>query len=233
MAFSSFRRAKKHDLDHNSSAASGNHPLTNMREGRTTPFTDPYLINGFARAAHFLSHDPDRTTVIYRRFDDVSVRSLLFLEGRVAALERIQRELDDDDFLDHKSNTDITAVSGSWEEFALLGTAMDSCRESAKESANEIPRYARTRWQDERLKRLSIIQNQLPRSVEEASDLKRLRQNLARAEHEHEEDNTDISVACDWETLKLIQDRWAVAKATVDAVKDYRKANSLMKAPQS
>ena len=40
-----------------------------------------------------------------------------------------------------------------------------------------------------------------------------------------EEDN---SVACDAKTLGLIQDRWAIAKATVDAVKDYRKAKFLV-----
>lgn len=151
------------DPERDSDAASSNSAVTDTQAKKTPGFTDPNLINGFARATHFLSHDPDRTTVIYRRFDDLSVRNLLFLEGRVAALERLQRELDQDDFFDHKSNTDITTVSASWEEFALLGTAEirhdgSALRKAVSDTTSEIPTYARKKWREKRLDTLQIIE---------------------------------------------------------------------------
>jgi len=77
----------------------------------------------------FLAGDPDMTTVIVRRFHAASVRNLLWLEGRVAALEDHQRTLDDlnighiatdSDF--ERISSEVRAVDHSWESFTCAGT---------------------------------------------------------------------------------------------------------------
>ena len=72
------------------------------------------LLNGFPRTARFLAADPDKSLIIVRRFDEVSVRNLLFLEGRVAALEEVQRQLDKENFEKYKSNIAVTRAAQSW-----------------------------------------------------------------------------------------------------------------------
>ena len=76
------------------------------------------LPDGMPKTATFLSLDPDLSTLIVRRFHQLSTRNLLFLEGRVAALQKLQRNLDQT----QKENRDVIDADKSWEEFALLGT---------------------------------------------------------------------------------------------------------------
>jgi hypothetical protein len=80
------------------------------------------LLNGFPRTARFLAADPNKTLVIVRRFDDAAIRNLLLLEGRVAALEAVQKKLDEDDYAIYKTNDTLTKAASSWEHFALLGS---------------------------------------------------------------------------------------------------------------
>jgi hypothetical protein len=80
------------------------------------------LLNGFPRTARFLAADPNKTLLIVRRFDDAAIRNLLLLEGRVAALEAVQKKLDEDDYAIYKTNDTLTKAASSWEHFALLGS---------------------------------------------------------------------------------------------------------------
>jgi hypothetical protein len=76
---------------------------------------------GFPRAAHFLASDPDKSWVLFRRFDEASIRNLLYLEARVAALEKVQNVMEVEDFDYYRTKTATSSAACSWEEFAMLG----------------------------------------------------------------------------------------------------------------
>ena len=88
----------------------------------SAPWTNSKVLKGFPQTAHFLAADPDKSTIILKRFDKASIRNLLYLEGRVAALEAVQEKLDREDKTKYKEYLDIAEAAKSWEEFALLGT---------------------------------------------------------------------------------------------------------------
>ncbi len=56
-------------------------------------------IEGFPRVAYKLASDPDRTTTLFRRFDQLSARNLLYLEAELAQLEAQQNRFDDQDLI--------------------------------------------------------------------------------------------------------------------------------------
>lgn len=102
------------------------------------------LLDGFPRTTRFLASDPNKSAVIFRRFDELAIRNLLNLEDRIAALELVQKRLDDEDFQQHRSNKDILRVASSWEEFALLGTGKGAwCNKG-------IPYAAIKMWSEDR-----------------------------------------------------------------------------------
>jgi hypothetical protein len=113
------------------------------------------LLNGFPRTARFLAADPDKSLVIVRRFDEVAIRNLLFLEGRVAALEDVQKRLDNEDFEEYKDNTAVTLAAQSWEYFALMGSG-DSDR-------SKIPESVLSLWCADRAK---LIQREVDKQEE-------------------------------------------------------------------
>jgi hypothetical protein len=52
---------------------------------------------GFALVASKIASDSDKTTTIYRRFDELSARNLLFYQAELAELEGQQRDYDEVD----------------------------------------------------------------------------------------------------------------------------------------
>lgn len=52
---------------------------------------------GFPSLGHFVASEPDAGTVVFRRFDSLSARNLLFLQSQLADLEAEQRDLDTED----------------------------------------------------------------------------------------------------------------------------------------
>lgn len=52
---------------------------------------------GFATVASKVAYDPDKSTAIYRRFDALSTRNLLFYQAELAELESLQRQYDTED----------------------------------------------------------------------------------------------------------------------------------------
>jgi hypothetical protein len=82
---------------------------------------DTDVFDGFPRMASFIAKDP--AAAIYKRFDLASARNLLYLEGRVAALAREQRRLDEEDKKNkHREyyDFDFECAAGSWEDFVIL-----------------------------------------------------------------------------------------------------------------
>lgn len=81
------------------------------------------LPNRFPRIADFVTSDPDHLATVYKKFDGPSCRNLLLLEARVAALERFQHQLDDEDITNIQRpgiNFSVTAAPQSFEYFAYL-----------------------------------------------------------------------------------------------------------------
>lgn len=67
----------------------------------------------------FIAGDPVKTTLIFRRFDQLVVRNLLFLEARHAALEELQDRLDETD-KGLRNNEPITTASNHGKISPLL-----------------------------------------------------------------------------------------------------------------
>lgn len=80
-------------------------------------------INGFPRVADKIVSDIDKTTTIYRRFDRLSARNLLYLEAELAELEALQNKYDADDL---RAQTQLVIESHSdWRKFEKHATARD------------------------------------------------------------------------------------------------------------
>jgi hypothetical protein len=80
-------------------------------------------INGFPRVADKLASDPDKTTSIFRRFDRLSSRNLLFLEAELAELEALQNKYDEDDLI--AADRMVIDCHSDWRKFERYGTERD------------------------------------------------------------------------------------------------------------
>ena len=49
---------------------------------------------GFASLANFIASDPDRTTLVFKLFDELAARNLLYLQSELAELQARQQRLD-------------------------------------------------------------------------------------------------------------------------------------------
>lgn len=54
-------------------------------------------LSGFPSLANFIASDRDRTTFIYRQFDELAARNLLYLQSELAELQTEQRKYDEED----------------------------------------------------------------------------------------------------------------------------------------
>lgn len=70
---------------------------------------------GFALVASKINSDADKTTTIYRRFDALSARNLLFYQADLAELESSQKDLDENDILDN--SFDAIGCQSDWITF--------------------------------------------------------------------------------------------------------------------
>ena len=80
----------------------------------------PIPIQGFPRVADKIAQDPDNTSTIFRRFDRLSARNLLFLEAQLAELEARQNKSDEQDLI-AASLTTIECHS-DWRKFEAYAT---------------------------------------------------------------------------------------------------------------
>ena len=162
---------------------------------------DPWEgLGGIPRTAKFLNADRDMTTVIFRRFRELSIRNLLSLEARVAALQAFQQKLDNthrselknDNGVFNNADDDVLDADMSWEEFAVLASNLEE-----RESRTGIPLEVLKRWGEMRWKRKKEI-----RTTDEARI-------------------TD-------EARRMVRLKWDVALAIQEAVKDYRKRPNML-----
>ncbi|KAL5351455.1 hypothetical protein ACLOAV_003314 [Pseudogymnoascus australis] len=89
-----------------------------MNQGYELPPPEP--LNGFPRVAQKLASDPDKTTTIFRRFDRLSARNLIYLEAELAELEARQDRWDEED---KKSTSEqVRNCHTDWKTFEQLAT---------------------------------------------------------------------------------------------------------------
>lgn len=99
---------------------------------RNDPEKDVVEVNyvpGYPSLAAFITSDPDHSTAIYRRFDRLSARNLLYLQAELSTLEKKQDELDKQDF--NSDEIDVKDKARSWE--TLLAKAEDGNDDDAVE----------------------------------------------------------------------------------------------------
>ena len=78
-----------------------------------------------------IASDIDKTTTIYRRFDELSARNLLFYQTELAELEDLQREYDEVD----RNAKDQAAIEsrGDWNKFVCHASEVEIGRVQKRE----------------------------------------------------------------------------------------------------
>ena len=71
-----------------------------------------HYVKGYPSLAAFIASDADRSTQIYRRFDRLAARNLLYLQSELAELEARQDSLDAADF---RGTLEEKAGARNWE----------------------------------------------------------------------------------------------------------------------
>ncbi len=93
--------------------------------------------NGFASVAAFIAKDSDNTSTIYRRFDRLAARNLLYLQSKLQSLEATQDQLDDEDL--RADDVESKKAATSWEDFERLAKTEGREREKKRmEVAEQI-----------------------------------------------------------------------------------------------
>lgn len=72
-----------------------------------------YRKEGFADVARWQALDSDKETFIYRKFDELAARNLLYLQSDLLVLEKQLNELDKNDA--NSDDMDLKDVARTWE----------------------------------------------------------------------------------------------------------------------
>lgn len=86
--------------------------------GNTIPLTSTPRKEGFADVARWISLDPDNETFIYRRFNQLAARNLLYLQSELLAIEKQLDELDKNDAL--SDDMTLKDSARTWETLVSL-----------------------------------------------------------------------------------------------------------------
>jgi hypothetical protein len=88
----------------------------------------PPPTKGFIAVTSKITSDPDKSTTIYRRFDALSARNLLFYQAELAELEDLQKQYDEDD----RKARDTASIECQREWDAFVHCAREEGREKRK-----------------------------------------------------------------------------------------------------
>ena len=102
-----------------------------------------HYITGYPSLAAFIASDRDRSTHIYRRFDRLATRNILYLQSELAELEDQQDKYDAEDL---KRTTQEKKSAGNWRVFKEKASEPGDVKEKArmelvKEIEEKIKRY--------------------------------------------------------------------------------------------
>jgi hypothetical protein len=88
---------------------------------------------GFADVARWIALDPDNETFIYRKFDELAARNLLYLQAEILVLEKELNKLDINDA--NSDDMDLRDAIRTWE---ALTQRYDNNNEEARVRMNLI-----------------------------------------------------------------------------------------------
>lgn len=88
----------------------------NMPDDKTDPEARRHYLSGFPSLANFIASDRDRTTLIYKRYDELAARNLLYLQSELAELESEQRKFDEQDFVSDMPTKQCARNFGEFQE---------------------------------------------------------------------------------------------------------------------
>ena len=152
----------------------------------------------------------------------MSIRNLLYLEGRVAALEAFQEDLDRDDYLYNQDEDDIPEVAQSWESFALIGT---DC--GRRETSMHIPLKVYEKWSNKREKLRKKLKEKRDNEMKRPSSWPTGPDVMASGSVHPKTAPATINSNPD-PSEELVRLRWDVTLAIKHAVKEYRKSPSII-----
>ncbi|KAH0541718.1 hypothetical protein FGG08_003810 [Glutinoglossum americanum] len=103
-----------------------------------------HYISGYPSLAAFIASDNDKSTAIFRRFDRLSARNLLYLQSELAELEARQDEFDGEDGKDN--DMEAKQCARSWTHFKKKSEKLNNEREKkrmdlVKEIREKIKEY--------------------------------------------------------------------------------------------
>ena len=89
--------------------------------------------DGYAAVAAWMARDPDNETYIYRKFDQLGARNLLYLQSQLITLEEEMKKHD----TEYRKILEKRRVAREWERFREDATAM----KLAKDLQSKIEEY--------------------------------------------------------------------------------------------
>ena len=93
-------------------------------------------VKGFPSLSAFIASDQDHGTVLYKRFDRLAARNILYLQSELAELQRRQDEFDREDLLDDDLGTKKNARD--WRAFKDAATGGGSKAEERMRLVKEV-----------------------------------------------------------------------------------------------
>jgi len=104
-------------------------------------------INGYPSLAAFMASDDDKSTSVYRRFDRLSARNLLYLQSELVELDAQQETLDVKDALDLNAATEEMESVRDWRTLKARANEAGNLREkeqlrTALEIREKIKEYS-------------------------------------------------------------------------------------------
>jgi hypothetical protein len=73
--------------------------------------------NGFVSAAAFIAKDHDNETFVFKRFDELAARNILYLQAELLSLESKLHAFDEQ--IEKSEDPDVKDPARSWEVFAM------------------------------------------------------------------------------------------------------------------
>jgi hypothetical protein len=95
------------------------HAQKDMAHTASDPEAKVQYLSGYPSLAAFIASDRDRTTLIYKRFDQLAARNLLYLQSELAELQHQQQELDQIDLISDRTTKGHARNFASFKEAAL------------------------------------------------------------------------------------------------------------------
>ncbi|KAF2666786.1 hypothetical protein BT63DRAFT_427199 [Microthyrium microscopicum] len=94
-------------------------------------------LHGYPSLTRFITSDHDRTTLVFRRFDDLAVRNLLYLQSELAELKKKQESFDEED-RSIKAGREMKGCAMSWLKSQEMAKAGDAKQQERVDLAKDI-----------------------------------------------------------------------------------------------